>query len=350
MSLHTCIYCSHSFKTNVLLKRHQTTVKYCLKLQEKKEEEDKNFICNHCKKEFTTKQTLNNHINICRIKFQNIILQKEKIIGDLKNLLQTNDNLLKTKENLLKEKDDIIIELKAKLEIYEKDHEFIKEIAKQPKTQNNTVNNNNKVLILSPFNLTQNDINVIVNDKFTKEHFLAGQKGVAKFTSNNILKDDNGNQTYMCTDSSRNIFNYKNKEGQIEKDIKAVKLTETISPAVITKSEKIYKQIKTDDTTEEYMKKLLDIKKMNYDNDKFVNELCILTVNSSSLALKNDDETEIIEDIIEEYTDEELQFMENMRIKKQEALEKLESLKEHTNQNLYNYHKKMYIKKYGDII
>lgn len=34
----TCNFCDNNFKTNILLKQHQTTIKYCLKLQEKKDE------------------------------------------------------------------------------------------------------------------------------------------------------------------------------------------------------------------------------------------------------------------------------------------------------------------------
>ena len=338
MSLFKCKFCNNNFKTNILLTRHQTTVKYCLKIQKEKEDESK-FTCIDCDKEFTTKQTLVSHVNICKRKFQNIII-------DLENKIIEKDDLLNTKN-------DIIKELKIKLEIFEKDHEFIKEIAKQPKTQNNTINNNNsKVMMLSPFTMTQNDINTLVNNNFTKEHFLDGQKGVADFTSTNLLKDDEGKTTYICTDSSRNVFNYKNKDGQVEKDIKAIKLTKTLSPAVITKSEKIFNQYKTDDTTLEYMQRLSDIKKLNVDNDKFVNQLSILTSNTigNSLVIENETSNlETIEEVVEEYTQEELQFMENMRVKKEEALNKIRSLKDHENQSLYKFHVRMFIQKYGEI-
>ena len=194
METFSCNFCSRKFKTSSLLTRHKNTAKYCLKIQ-KNEEETNNNTCKDCNKHFSSKQVLVSHLSICKDKFLNIISDKDKTIKEL--------------QQLLKEKDEYIVKLEAKIEIYETDHDTIKEIAKQPKTQNNTINNNNKVLILSPFNLTQSDINAIVDDKFTTEHFLNGQKGVANFTSNNILKDVEGNPTYICTDASRKIFNFK---------------------------------------------------------------------------------------------------------------------------------------------
>jgi len=334
-----CNFCFKNFKTLTLLKRHQITTKYCLDIQEKQKLQEDKIICSFCFKKFISKQNLNNHSDICKIRFQNIITEKDKINDDLLEQIIIRDDKIKTLE-------ETILELKTENKIYSKDHEFIKEIAKKPTITNNN-NSNNKFLIMSPFNLTQSQINTIINDKFTKEYFLGGQKGVANFTSNNILKDKNGNLTYICTDASRNVFNFKTKEGEIEKDIKANKLTETISPAVITKSEKIFKQIRNIDIESdiEYLKTLKDIRKLKTDNDKFVNELSILTNNSSNLVIENNSEIEIIE----ERTDEEIDFLNNMKKKQEDEFNKLQSLKTHQNPNLYNYYKRKYIEKYGEI-
>ena len=40
-----------------------------------------------------------------------------------------------------------------------------------------------------------------------------------------MLKDDDGNYNYTCTDPSRQIFKFKNNKGEIEKDVEAKKLT-----------------------------------------------------------------------------------------------------------------------------
>ena len=65
----------------------------------------------------------------------------------------------------------------------------------------------------------------IIYDKYDINYFLYGQKGIARFAAENLLKDDDGNYTYNCTDPSRNIFKYKNTKGEIEKDVEAKKLT-----------------------------------------------------------------------------------------------------------------------------
>lgn len=43
--------------------------------------------------------------------------------------------------------------LETKLEIYQTDHDCVHEIAKQPKMTNNTLNNNNKYMYLTPISL-----------------------------------------------------------------------------------------------------------------------------------------------------------------------------------------------------
>jgi hypothetical protein len=164
-----CNFCNNNFKTNGHLKRHQDTVKYCLEIQKRHLEKNTDFMCTACSKVFTTKQNLQNHINICKENLKNIIKNLEKS----KDVLQkSKDALQKLYDESVKSKNQLIHDLQIKLEIYEKDHEFIKEIAKQPK---NIINN--KVLLLSPFAMSQKDINSIINHKFAKEYFLDDQKG-----------------------------------------------------------------------------------------------------------------------------------------------------------------------------
>jgi predicted transposase YbfD/YdcC len=339
-----CQYCDSEFNTKAHLERHQTTVKYCLKLQEKTvlNDNERRYVCSDgCGKSITSKQNYIKHVESCKV-----LCQKK----------------CKDYEISLKEKDDLINNLRAKVEILEKDRDLVHEIAKQPKQQQTNNTQNNKYVILSPFSMTQNEINNIVNEKFTKEHFLNGQQGVARFANANILKDMKGNLTYMCVDPSRNIFNYKDKEGKIEKDVKATKLTDSISPAVIKKSEIIYKEIIPQDDlfrATEYAKTLLDIKRLRHDNVKFVNELSRLTHNTSSLVNKDDDDDDVVIDfstdeieyVIEDYTDDEKESIEvvNKLCQKQlEDLAKVNSYIGHSNPNLYKYYRRKYIEKYGD--
>ena len=58
---HVCEFCTELFKTSYVLKKHQITAKYCLKIQGKYEEkkkekkEEKKFECEACLKILTTK-------------------------------------------------------------------------------------------------------------------------------------------------------------------------------------------------------------------------------------------------------------------------------------------------------
>ena len=101
----------------------------------------------------------------------------------------------------------------------------------KPTTTNNT-NINNKILNMSILNLDNENIKSIINDKYNLDVISEGQKGVAKFAANFLLKDSDGNLNYICTDPSRKIFKYKNNDGELEleKDINAQKLTNNKKP------------------------------------------------------------------------------------------------------------------------
>ena len=141
------------------------------------------------------------------------------------------DDIIVEKDNLLKEKDDIIEEMKNRIlkletenDIYKNDHDFVKNLASQPKITTNN-NNNNKIKVMNNFFDNPEKVKQIVNDKLTQNHICDGQKGVAQFAYDTLLKDDDGNINYFCTDPSRSIFKFQNSDGETEKDVKAMKLT-----------------------------------------------------------------------------------------------------------------------------
>lgn len=76
-------------------------------------------------------------------------------------------------------------------------------------------------------------IKQLVDEKLTRNHIVDGQKGVAHFAYNILLKDEDGNINYLCTDSSRSIFKFLNNDGIMEKDIKASRLTNLLFDAGI---------------------------------------------------------------------------------------------------------------------
>jgi len=217
METFECQYCKSVFKNNNNLKTHQKRTKYCLSLQKIENPDIISDLkeCEHCLKFFSSNQ-LGRHLDTCKIKKNNYVKGLEDKVKDL--------------EDKLKEKDSQITSLQFKLEIYKKDHdtiheiykdnyETIKEIAKQPK------NTTNRITFSSSMDFDVGKIKEIVETKYIEDYIFSGQKGIAKFAVENVLKDETGNLKYICTDPSRQIFKYKDTAGNIMKDVEAKKLT-----------------------------------------------------------------------------------------------------------------------------
>ncbi len=243
-----CNFCKKTFKNSSVLKNHKQTAKYCLKIQKENNITDikENLkICEYCEKTFAS-STLKRHQSTCKIKNSEINIEKEKIkelendniqlqkeVSMLKkHIIELNSQILEYKDDIIKYKDEIkdyemkLTELKGELTVYKKDHECLLDIAKQPKSHNYTTNNNKILNISSSIDFTDiNKIRDIIENNYTMEYFLDGQKGFAKFALENLLIDDEGNLKYICTDPSRQIFKYKDSLGDIQKDVEARKLT-----------------------------------------------------------------------------------------------------------------------------
>ena len=261
--MNKCEHCNTVFKKKSALNNHKNKAKYCLtiqgKIEPKEEEEFKcsicdkilctkqyleshiqkceivkkkkdSFKCKHCDKILSTKQSLLNHINCCYKK-------KEKEFSELKE--RTDKELI--------EKDKFIIKVNTQIENYKKQEENFKEQINNYKEQlkdlqdkldkiankaidrpttvvsNTTTNNNLNIVSSLDFNNLETIKNAIEN-RLNVNHVVDGQKGLAKFVVDTILKDEEGNLLYKCTDASRNIFKYKNSNGEINKDVEAKKL------------------------------------------------------------------------------------------------------------------------------
>ena len=239
-----CKFCTKILSTVYSLKTHQKTAKSCLQKQGKINEE--NFKCEFCLKTFTSKDNLYTHHKICKEK-----IKEEEILKEINNLKKEHnseiDNLKKEHnseiDNLKKEHNSEIDNLKkelvkvkeelfrmeGKLSVLDNNKDCLFEIAKQPKITNiNTnTNTNNKILSIQShldFSNTEH-VKKLIEEKYDKKYLFKGQKGVAQFAVDYILKDDNGELKYICTDPSRQIFKYKDSEGYIKKDVEAKKLT-----------------------------------------------------------------------------------------------------------------------------
>ena len=276
-----CDFCKKSFKTQTILKKHIKSAKYCLSLQKNVDDESEEYNCEGCSKMFTNRR--------------NMILHKENCIDDkIKNIQNEYENEIK---NIRKEYNNKIKILEEKLEMYKSDHECVQEIAKQPKI-NNTIN---KYLHITPFILKEGEIARKVKYNFTEEMFLDGQQGVADFTYNNILKDDNGESKYICNDINRGNFMYKDDKGKMKTDYKADKLINMIYKPVVERSEILKNSIisKNDniETKTRCLDKIVEIKHINNvsSNNKFRNRIGILQKRNDNLPLIEDT---LIKDLI----------------------------------------------------
>ena len=267
-----CEYCKKSFSNKFTLKNHQLNAKYCLEIRKK---DNENFKCSFCKKNLASKWSLDNHLDNCVDKFKILLEEKEK-------------DILHCKENI------------SKLENQNKELlQQIKDLASIAIDKPNTINNNhnltnnsnnkmidNRTLNMIPLDLNQENLKRTLEEKFTENHLINGQKGVAQFFVDNILVSDDNKYMIKCTDPSRKMFIYLDSEGKVHKDMNAFKLTHIISDPVIDISHKLVNELPDKypddmDRVDYAMNKFVDIVNIKTDNNEFIKNLI------PSLAVKN---------------------------------------------------------------
>ena len=217
-----CEFCNKNFSTKSSLNNHQKTAKYCIKLQNNKVSEIPNFYCDYCNKKFTSKQNLNIHLSTCKEKeFEQKLKDKEKL--NIK-IITENENY----KQQLEKQEKQIKELQDKLE-----RVLNKAIDRPTTTHNNTINNKFE---LNTFP-SQKEIDRKIESQFNDKYILDGMKGVAQFVYDHIVKLEDGSMAYACFDTSRQIFKYKDENGNEIKDPKAVKLRKMIKPGLLRQSQ-----------------------------------------------------------------------------------------------------------------
>ena len=282
----SCKYCNTVFQTISSLNSHMKKAKYCISIQEKKI-----FKCEYCEKILSTKQSLLKHKDVCKKKNQEPVSDKEKYEEMNKELI---------------EKDKIIVKVKTQVENYKEQLENSKEQIESYKEQirdlqdkldkianraierptlisNKTTNNLNITSSLDFSNLEK--MKDAIENKLSVNHIVDGQKGLAKFMTDTILKDDNGDLLYVCTDTSRSMFRFKDSDGEIKKDPEAKKLISYMVDAGIKgKSVQIAQQWCKDEFENIDITKyqIMDIPqqlilKIDDDNSTFKRELASMT-------------------------------------------------------------------------
>lgn len=225
-----CEFCSSIFKSNSTLNTHQKTAKYCLKIQNKVDDDKKSklFNCEYCQKSLTSFQRLTIHEQKCviidnkiRLKYQE---KYEKIINKQRDKY----------EKMLKQH-----EAQNKILLDKIENLAMRAIDKPTTTTtNNTTNNTvyNK-LVNWPTDLTDEKIKTIIKDEYNEDYMLKGLEGVVEFTYDNIIKvPDEENKTigylYVCSDTKRLVFKYKN-DNKIIRDEGAKSLISKIKNPVL---------------------------------------------------------------------------------------------------------------------
>jgi hypothetical protein len=193
-----CEFCNSIFKTVSNLNNHKKNAKYCLELQNKKNQS--NFICNYCSKNFTSKYTLNNHEKKCMESYIPIESYKQ-------------ENLFLRQQ--IKDKDEQIKELQNQLA------SIARTAASKPiHIQNNNQRINNIINNLLPIT----DDHLKEQAQFlTLDHIKNGASGYAKYALDYPLKD-----RVFCPDFSRKKINYKDSEGNLVNDPEMKKLCEKL--------------------------------------------------------------------------------------------------------------------------
>lgn len=263
-----CNFCLKTFSSLSVLTRHKKTSVKCLKLQNKNEI-CYDYKCVYCDKGFTRKNAHLYHEDTCKHK---------------------------------------VLKLNEKVKQLEKDNAYLLiELSTQKKTTTTTnvmINNNNNTNynFLVPFELSSDDIKKLIEDRFTEDYFRNGQKGVAYFTFENLIKNDDAELMYFCSDTSRKKFVMKDSKGCIKKDHKATLLTSMIAEDITNKSEEIYSDCinKIDPTglklisnkrAINYHNNIVDIRSLKLCNTKYSSVLSTLI---ASVSDKKDEDEEIV--------------------------------------------------------
>jgi hypothetical protein len=217
-----CQYCKKTLSSVSSLNNHQKKAKYCIKLQGIPQ--PSKFSCRYCEKYFTSKYNACVHEISCTDKHID-----EAVI----NYKQQLENLKINYENQLLEKDKIVNMLnKHVCDLQDKLENVAIKGATKSTTNNKTTN---KVSILTPLDLSSERLKELVEANFTNAHLLEGQKGVARFTVEHVIKDEDGKLRYICTDPARHTFRFKEGDTEI-KDVRGKRLSTALAPPVMDKT------------------------------------------------------------------------------------------------------------------
>ena len=263
----TCEFCNKTFTTKYTMLHHQKTTKYCVKIQNNNKEEQ-----NKQEKEQEQYRELQIKYKELQIEYKNIRKKYEQQQKESKESKEKYEQLQQ--------------ESKEKYEQLQKEnreqYEFIKELAKQPKNTNTNITTNTQNIVnLTCLDINEDKVTRTINESLTTNHFMEGQKGLANFAVEHLLTDEEGKILYACTDSSRNIYKYKDMNGEIVKDCQAYKLIRIMKPGLKEKTPKLCKELEKNnpEICNSIWHNAISINNLDENSNEFTKQLTILTTN-----------------------------------------------------------------------
>jgi len=219
-----CKFCKNKFSNKHTLQKHQSSAKYCLKIQNK--EYISEHRCEGCQKTFTTIYDLNIHRKKC--KASDVLYQLQNQISDLQKTLSERDIQIKNYQIQIEKQqnkyEEQIKSLQDKLE------NIALQAVKRPTTTNKTQINN---FIQNMEPITRENL-VEYTPQLTLAHIQKGASGYAEYALEYPLKD-----RLVCVDYSRRKIKFKNKDGDLIADPEMAKLAPMFFESIKDKSSEI---------------------------------------------------------------------------------------------------------------
>jgi hypothetical protein len=238
-------------------------------------------ICDYCKHNFSTNQSLKRHDINCKEK-QKQIYEKGLFEQYEQQFKKQHEHFEQQQKQLKKQIECYEQQLKEQQIQYEKQLEKLElqiqklenqifEIAKQPKQQfnnhnnsnNTTTNNNQKTLNilnqLAPYDLTVEMVQETLEKYALEKVFKDGPNSIADFVVEKILTDSvTRKPKLIATDRSRGVFKYKDPDGNVHIDNKLTRTTDILQKPLFQANDQILLEI---------------LKRHNFDIDDFTRRI-----------------------------------------------------------------------------
>jgi len=254
-------------KSKYNLKNHLATNKKCLKLRGL--EMDSNFICKGCNSSFANKTNMIIHTDICKKyiilkvkeeyekKFETVKEEYEKKFETTKEEYEKKfettkeeyEKKIKLQETTMNDEHNEKMISKLEIKISQCDT-FIQTLAREgsnkPTTTNNTINNTVKNQLSSTFTLDKLEpkkLEETMREHYTEMDFFGGQKRLANFFLEKVIKTPDDKMLICCTDTSRNKFKILDLRGNLKEDIEARSLCEKLKVPTQIVTKEIYDKV-----------------------------------------------------------------------------------------------------------